>query len=60
VGKVEDQIVELLKKSDKPLTLVQIAEQLGTPPKKIFSPLRKLFEAGKVDCDQQSRTYKLV
>jgi len=60
MGKMEDQIVEVLKKSEKPLTLTQIAEQLGKPPKKIFSPLRKLFEANKVDCDQQNRTYKLA
>lgn len=60
MGKVEDQIVEVLKKSEKPLTLVQIAEQLGKPPKKVFSPLRKLFEAKKVDCDPQNHTYKLA
>ncbi len=60
MGKAEDQIVEVLKKSEKPLTLMQIAEQLGKPPKKVFRPLRKLFEANKLSCDPQTRTYKLA
>ena len=60
MGKVEDQIIELLQKTAKPLTLVEIAEQIGKPPKKIFSPLRKLFEKGRINCDNQSRTYKLA
>jgi len=60
LGKTEDQIVEILQKSGKPMTLVEIAEQVGKPPKKVFGPIRKLFEAGKVDCDIKSRTYKLA
>lgn len=59
MGKVEEQIVEVLEKSGKPMTLVEIAEQMGKPPKKVFSPLRKLFEQGKVSCDNKSRTYSL-
>ena len=60
MGKTEDQIVEVLQKIGKPMTLVEIAEQLGKPPKKVFSPLRKLFEEGRVDCDIKSHTYRLV
>jgi len=60
LGKVEEQIVEVLQKSPKPLTLVEIAEQLGKPPKKIFNPLRKLFEEGRVNCDIPSRMYRLA
>lgn len=60
MGKTEDQIVETLQRSGKPMTLVEIAEQVGKPPKKVFSPLRKLFEKGKIDCDHQTRTYRLV
>jgi len=60
LGKVEDQIVEVLQKSEKPLTLVEIAEQIGKPPKKVFSPLRKLFEESKVNCDIRSHTYRLA
>lgn len=60
MGKVDDQIIEVLKKAGKPLTLAEIAEQIGKPPKKIFSGLRKLFEAGKVDCDLKVHTYSLA
>jgi len=60
LGKVDEQILEVLQKSAKPLTLVEIAEQLGKPPKKVFGPMRKLFEEDKVDCDIQSHTYKLA
>jgi len=60
MGKVEEQIVELLQKSQKPMTLVEIAEQLGKPPKKVFGPMRKLFEEGRVNCDVQSHKYRLV
>ena len=59
MGKTEDQIVEVLQKSGKPMTLVEIAEQVGKPPKKVFSPIRKLFEKGRIDCDTQSHTYRL-
>ena len=58
MGKVEDQIIEVLKKSEKPMTIIEIAERLEKPPKKVFSSLRKLFEAEKVDCDLQTRTYR--
>jgi DNA-binding Lrp family transcriptional regulator len=60
LGKNEDQIVEVLKKNSKPMTLVEIAEQVGRPPKKVFSSIRKLFENGTVDCDLKNHTYKLV
>jgi DNA-binding Lrp family transcriptional regulator len=59
MGKTEDQIVEVLQKSGKPMTLVEIAEQVGKPPKKVFSPIRKLFEQGRIDNDVQSHTYRL-
>jgi len=60
LGKTEEQIVEVLQKSNKPLTLVEIAEQLGKPPKKVFNPLRKLFEDGRVNCDIKAHTYRLA
>jgi DNA-binding IclR family transcriptional regulator len=60
LGKVEDQIVEILRKSGRPLSLIEIAEQIGKPPKKVFGPVRKLFENGKVNCDIKSHTYQLV
>ncbi len=60
MGKNEDQIVEALKKNSKPMTLVEIAEQVGRPPKKVFSTIRKLFESGTVDCDLKNHTYQLA
>ena len=60
MGKIDEQIVEVLQKAGKPLTLSEIAEQAGKPPKKIYGGLKKLFEAGKVDCDHKARTYALA
>jgi len=60
MGKVEDQIVSLLGNSDKPLTLDEIASQIGKPSKTVFRSLRKLFEEGKVDCDIKTRRYTLT
>ncbi len=60
MGKIDEQIMEVLQKAGKPMTLTEIAEQAGTPPKKIFGGLRKLFEAGKIECDHQARTYALA
>jgi DNA-binding IclR family transcriptional regulator len=60
LGKIDEEILEVLKKAGKPLTLTEIAEHAGKPPKKIFSGIKKLFEAGKVDCDHKARTYALA
>lgn len=60
MGKVEDQIISVLENSREPLSLVEIADQIGKPPKTVFKALRKLFEKGKVDCDVKSRQYTLA
>ena len=60
MGKTEDEIIGVLQRSGRPLTLVEIAEQMGKPPKKIFGGLRKLFDAGRVNCDLKTRTYTLA
>jgi len=60
MGKVEDQIVSLLKSSSSPLTFAEITSQLGKSPKVVFKSLRKLFEEGKIDCDIKTRRYTLV
>jgi len=60
MGKVDKQIVSLLENSDKPLTLVEIANQIGKPSKTVFKSLRKLFDKGKVDCDAKTRRYTLT
>jgi len=60
LGKVEEQIVALLKNSESPLTLVEIAEKLGKPSKAIFRALQKLFSEGKIDCDIRTHRYTLA
>jgi len=59
-GKVEDQIVSVLENSRKPLTLLEIAEQIGKSPKTVFKSLQKLFEEGKVNCDIRNHQYTLA
>jgi DNA-binding IclR family transcriptional regulator len=58
MGKLEEVVVSALKSSDKPLTLVEIAEKTGQPAKKVFKELRSLFEKGIIDTE--SRRYRLV
>ena len=60
MGNVEKQIISLLENSKKPLSLVEIAEQIGKPPKTVFKSLRKLFDEGKIDCDVKNRQYMLA
>jgi len=60
MGKVEEQIILVLENSRKPLTLVEIADQIGKSPKTVFKSLRKLFEEGKVDCDIKNHQYMLT
>ncbi|MCW4047345.1 MAG: helix-turn-helix domain-containing protein [Candidatus Bathyarchaeota archaeon] len=56
LNKVDEQIIATLKES-KELTLQEIAEKTGLPPKKVFRSLRKLFENEMVDTN--ARKYKL-
>jgi DNA-binding IclR family transcriptional regulator len=58
MGKLEEVVVSALKSSDKPLTLVEIAEKTGQPAKKVFKELRSLFQKGIIDTE--NRRYRLV
>jgi len=58
LNKLDEQILSVLKNSDKGLTLTQIAEKIGESEKKVFKSLRKLFENEIIDCE--NRQYKLV
>ena len=60
MGKIHKQIISLLETSGKPLSLVEIADQIGKPPKTVFRSLRKLFNEGKINCDIKSRQYTLA
>jgi len=57
MGKLDEQVFSILKNSSKPLTLSEIADQMGKPPKTVFKALQKLFEEGKIDCDIKNRQY---
>ncbi|MFH0748515.1 MAG: MarR family transcriptional regulator [Candidatus Bathyarchaeota archaeon] len=59
MGKLENQILQLLKE-EGPLSLIEIAEKLGTKPKTVFKTLRKLFEKKEIDCDPKARCYTLA
>lgn len=60
MGKLDKQVVSLLENSETPLTLAEIADQIGKPSKTVFKTLRKLFNDGKVDCDGKTRRYSLA
>ena len=57
VGKVDEQVLELLKSAGNPLTLNEIAEKMGKPSKAVFKALRKLFEEEKIQCDLKTHRY---
>ena len=58
MAKIHKDIITLL--SEKPLTLVEIAEQLEKSEKKVYNALKKLFGDGEIDCDAKSRQYSIV
>jgi len=60
LGKLDEQIVELLKNSGKPMTLAEIADELGKPRKSVFRALQKLFGEGKINSDIHTRSYTLT
>lgn len=57
MGKLEEVVVTALKNSEKALTLVEIAQKIGQPEKKVYKELRSLFEKGIIDTE--SRRYRL-
>jgi DNA-binding IclR family transcriptional regulator len=57
LGKVDEQVFAVLRSAGTPLTLNEIAEKMGKPPKAVFKALQKLFEQGKIDCDHKTRRY---
>ncbi len=60
MGKVDEQIITLLQKQGKPMTLAEISEQLEKPAKAVFKGLQKLFSAGQIECDVKTHTYSLA
>lgn len=60
MGKIDKLVISLLETSEKPLSLAEIAEQIGKPQKTVFKALRKLFSEGTIDCDNKTRLYFLA
>ena len=60
MGKIDKLVVSLLKTSEKPLSLAEIAEQIGKSEKTVFKALRKLFSEGTIDCDNKNHLYSLA
>jgi len=58
MAKIHKDIIKLL--SEKPLTLVEIAEKLEKSEKKVYNALKKLFGDGEINCDGKSRLYSLA
>jgi len=58
MAKIHKQILALL--SEKPMTLVEIAEKLEYKEKKVFNALKKLFSDDKVNSNAKTREYYLV
>ena len=48
MGKLDKPVLELLKASPEPLSLSEIAVNLGEPEKAVYRTLKKLFEKGKI------------
>ena len=60
MGKVDKLVITALQNSDKPLSLVEIAEQIEKPKKTVFKSLRRLFEKEEIDVDHKTRQYFLT
>ena len=58
MAKIHKQIISLL--SEKPMTLVEIAEELEKTEKKVFNALKKLFSDDKIQSDAKTHQYYLV
>jgi predicted transcriptional regulator len=58
MAKIHNQILKLLK--EKPMSLVEIAEELEYKEKKVFNALKKLFSDGKINSNAKTRQYHLV
>ena len=58
MGKTEKQILQVLSDFG-PLSLDDIANEIGKKPKTVYKSLRKLFEQEKITNDPRTRLYML-
>jgi predicted ArsR family transcriptional regulator len=48
-------VIQVLQKSDQPLSRTQIAEELGITPRKVSLIIRVLLRFGEVECVELDR-----
>ncbi|GEM_PF-3492329 len=58
MAKIHKDILKLL--SEKPMTLVEVAEKLEKTEKKTYNALKKLFSDGKIESNAKTRKYSLA
>ncbi|MDG6223151.1 MAG: hypothetical protein IAX21_02160 [Candidatus Bathyarchaeota archaeon] len=58
MAKIHKDIIKLI--SEKPMTLVEIAETLEVTEKKTYNALKKLFSDGEIESDPKTRTYSVT
>jgi predicted transcriptional regulator len=58
MAKIHKDIIKLI--SEKPMTLVEIAETLEVKEKKTYNALKKLFSDGDIESDPKTRTYSVI
>ena len=58
MAKIHKDILKLV--SEKPMTLVEIAETLEVTEKKTYNALKKLFSDAKIESDPKTRTYTAI
>jgi len=57
MAKIHKQIITLL--SERPMSLVEIAEKLEKSEKSVFNALKKLFSDGEIISDAKTRQYSV-
>ncbi|UCD96216.1 MAG: HTH domain-containing protein [Candidatus Bathyarchaeota archaeon] len=57
MGKLDRPVLELLKASAEPLSLSEIASNLGAQEKAVYRTLKRLFEKGKIN--SKARKYSI-
>ena len=55
LNKNDKMVIQAIQDSSAGLTLVEIADKIGLPEKKVFRVLRKLFQKELIDCDKNRR-----
>lgn len=58
MAKIHKDILKFL--SEKPMTLVEVAEKLEKTEKKTYNALKKLFSDGKIESNAKTRKYSLA